>query len=192
MQTVLITPVWQIPGWEQIFTGLLVLPSSTAAVLANSVIATDQTVRDLFPERKVSVKRIGLTYALVNIVTSFFGGMPACHGCGGLAGHYAFGARTGGSVVIYGSLYVIIGVFFSSVSQEVVQVFPKPILAVILAFEGLTLLMFVRDVASPSRDLFIVLLVALCAAFLPHGYLIGLVLGLVLAYADKKSQSENS
>lgn len=177
-------PKVHVPEWNQILTGLVVLALPQLPLsLSNSVIATHQTVRDLFPERAVSVRRIGVTYGLVNVVNSFLGGIPTCHGCGGLAGHYAFGARTGGSVVIYGTLYVVIGLFFSGVSAEVVKVFPQPVLAVILVFEGLTLLLFIRDVAAVQRDLFIALLVALCAAFLPQGYLIGLLLGLVLAYA---------
>jgi len=31
---------------------------------------------------------------------SFLGGMPTCHGAGGLAGQYYFGARTGGTNII--------------------------------------------------------------------------------------------
>jgi len=179
-------PKVHVPTWEQITTGLVVLALPQLPLsLANSVIATHQTLRDLFPERAVGVRRIGLTYGTVNVVSAFLGGLPVCHGCGGLAGHYAFGARTGGSVIIYGSLYVVIGLFFSAVSRQVVEVFPQPVLAVILAFEGLTLLLFIRDAATSARELFIALLVALCAAFLPQGYLIGLALGLVLAYADR-------
>jgi MFS superfamily sulfate permease-like transporter len=176
-------PKVNLPDWNHILTGLVVLALPQLPLsLSNSVIATHQTVRDLFPERAVSVRRIGVTYGLVNVLNAFLGGIPTCHGCGGLAGHYAFGARTGGSVVIYGTLYVVIGLFFSGVSAEVVKVFPQPVLAVILVFEGLTLLLFIRDVAASHRDLFIALLVALCAAFLPQGYLIGMLLGLVLVY----------
>lgn len=177
-------PKVQVPEWNQVLTGLVVLALPQLPLsLSNSVIATHQTVRDLFPERAVSVRRIGATYGLANVVNALLGGIPTCHGCGGLAGHYAFGARTGGSVVIYGTLYVVIGLFFNGVSAEVVKVFPQPVLAVILVFEGLTLLLFVRDVAAAPRDLAIALLVALCAAFVPQGYLVGLVLGLVLWYS---------
>ena len=184
-------PKVQVPEWNQILTGLVVLGLPQLPLsLSNSVIATHQTVRDLFPERAVSVRRIGVTYGLANAMNAFLGGIPTCHGCGGLAGHYAFGARTGGSVVIYGTLYVVIGLFFSGVSAEVVKVFPQPVLAVILVFEGLTLLLFIRDVAASHRDLFIALLVALCAAFLPQGYLIGLLLGLILAYAGERRKPE--
>ena len=38
----------------------------------------------------------------MNVVASFFGGMPMCHGAGGLAGQYYFGARTGGASILEG------------------------------------------------------------------------------------------
>ncbi len=178
-------PSWHLPAWHDVLTGLVLLALPQLPLsLSNSVIATHQTLHDLFPERAVSVRRIGATYGVANLVASCFGGIPVCHGCGGLAGHHAFGARTGGSVVIYGSMYLLIGLVFSGASAELVKVFPKPVLAVILAFEGLALLMFVRDVAASQRSFFIALLVGLCAAFLPNGYLIGTLLGVVLWYAS--------
>ncbi len=93
-------------------TWILAVPQLPLS-LSNSVIATEQTIRDLFPDR-----RIGLTYSLVNLVTPLLGRVPACHGCGGLAGHHAFGARTGGSVVIYGTLLLSLGLFFGAPLEE--------------------------------------------------------------------------
>ncbi len=54
-------------------------------------------------------------------------------------GHYTFGARTGGSVVIYGFLYLIISLFFSRGFDNIVQIFPLPALGVILIYEGFAL-----------------------------------------------------
>jgi MFS superfamily sulfate permease-like transporter len=178
----LAVPQFHWPTVANVLTGLVVLALPQLPLsLANSVIATHQTIGDLFPDRTVSVRKIGLTYGFINIVSSFFSGIPVCHGCGGLAGHYTFGARTGGSVVIYGSMYLIIGLWFSRAFEQIVQVFPKPMLAMILAFEGLALLMFIRDIAASRRELFIGLLVAIAAFALPQGYLIGLLLGLLLS-----------
>jgi hypothetical protein len=44
----------------------------------------------------------------MNLVNPFLGGVPTCHGSGGLVGHYTFGARTGGSIMIYGSIFLIL------------------------------------------------------------------------------------
>lgn len=176
-------PHLQVPTTSDILTGflLLALPQLPLSI-SNSVIATHQTVSDFFPEKALSVKKIGMTYSFMNLALPFFSGIPNCHGAGGLAGHYAFGARTGGSVVIYGSMYIMLGLFFSHAFTEVVKVFPLPILGVILLFESLSLMMLMKDIAGSKTDLFVCLLVALAAVGLPQGYVIGLVSGTVLWY----------
>lgn len=177
-------PAIHLPEWWDIWTGLLVLALPQIPLsLSNSVIATERTIRDLFPERAVGVRKIGLTYAVMNLAAPFLGGIPVCHGCGGLAGHYAFGARTGGSVVIYGTFYVLTGLFLSKPLGEVLKIFPQPILGVVLLFEALTLLAFIGDQARSSRHLWIALLVGLIALTVPHGFLIGLLIGTLVFYA---------
>ncbi len=177
-------PQFSVPGINDILTGffLLALPQLPLSI-SNSVIATNKTVADLFPEKKISVKKIGLTYAVINLVVPFFKGIPVCHGCGGLAGHYALGGRTGGTVIIYGSVFVVIGLLFSGAFHQVIEFFPQPILGVVLFFEALTLMLFVRDQAQNKRDTAIALLVALIALTLPQGYIVGLIIGTVLYYS---------
>lgn len=176
-------PRFHLPTLENILTGFLVLSLPQLPLsLSNSVIATAQTIKDLFPKRSVSVRRIGVTYGLMNLFVPFFSGIPVCHGCGGLAGHYAFGARTGGSVILYGSLYIILGLAFSRVVAQVVEIFPQPILGVVLLFEALTLLLFIRDQVGSRRQLTIALIVALLAFTLPQGYVVGLLVGTSLYY----------
>lgn len=180
-------PKVHIPRWPDILTGfvLLALPQIPLS-LGNSILATRQVAEDLFPHRPLTVRQISLTYALMNLINPFFGGIPTCHGSGGMAGHYAFGARTGGSVIIEGALYIFIGLFFGRVFDSVVAVFPLPILGIILLFEALTLLALVRDMSSSKGDLTIVLLVGLIAVGLPYGYLIGMVIGIAIAYLMKR------
>jgi MFS superfamily sulfate permease-like transporter len=180
-------PEFYQPKWSDILTGfvILALPQIPLSI-SNSLIATEQTVKDLFPEQRVSIRRIGLTYAIANVIAPFFGGIPVCHGCGGLAGHYALGARTGGSVILYGSMYLIIGLFFSPVFGEVVQVFPQPILGVILLFESLTLLLLIADQAAERSKFIIALIVGLLALLVPQGYLLGMIIGTGLYYLSNR------
>ncbi len=149
--------------------------------LGNSILATKQVADDLFPEKQITVRKLSLTYALMNLVNPFFGGVPTCHGSGGLVGHYTFGARTGGSILIYGSIFLILGLFFAAGFQQVVQVFPLPILGVLLFFKAAALMTMIRDQASDSRSLLLVVIVGLIAAGIPYGYAIGLVVGTVLS-----------
>jgi hypothetical protein len=176
-------PAPRLPALADVIAGFFVLALPQLPLsISNSVIATHRALGDLFPEREVSVRRIGLTYGSANLVLPFFGGVPVCHGCGGLAGHHAFGARTGGSVVIYGSLFLAVGLLFGGAASEVVRLFPHPVLGVILLFESVALAMLVRDVADSRRDLLIAFIVALCAASLPQGYVVGLGIGTLLHY----------
>jgi len=175
---------FNVPQLKDILTGffLLTLPQLPLSI-SNSVIATKQTVKDLFPEYPISVKKIGLTYSIMNLVHPFFSGIPTCHGAGGLAGHYTFGGRTGGSVIIYGTIYLLIGLFFGRGFGEVVKVFPLPVLGVILLFEGLALMSFIKDIADSKNDLFVALLVAVISICLPQGYVAGLIIGSMIVYA---------
>ena len=186
---VLHLPALHTPSWADVATGFLVLALPQIPLsLGNSILATRQVAEDLFPERRVTVPKISFTYSLMNLVAPFFGGIPVCHGSGGIAGHYAFGGRTGGSVVIYGSLYLALGIFFSGGFHTAIELFPRPVLGVILFFEALALMKLVRDVAVSAAEFAIVLLVGLVAFGLPYGYVLGLILGMALAYLAQRGR----
>jgi MFS superfamily sulfate permease-like transporter len=176
-------PQFHVPAWHDVLAGLVLLALPQLPLsLGNSILATRQVAEDLFPERKVTVNKISKTYSTMNIVNPFFGGIPTCHGSGGIAGHYAFGGRTGGSVIIYGTLYLVMGLFFSGGFAKAVKLFPLPILGVILLFEALALMRLVRDTMASSGEFAIVLLVGLICFGVPYGYVVGLVVGTALAY----------
>lgn len=180
-------PQVQVPKLADVWMGflLLALPQLPLS-LGNSILATRQVASDLFPQRSITVRKISFTYSLMNLVNPFFCGIPTCHGAGGMVGHFTFGGRTGGSVVLYGSLYLVIGLFFSGTFGEVVQLFPKPVLGVILFFEAVAIMRLVRDVADSKTDFSIVLIGGLIATSLPYGYLISLIVGTLLVYLVRK------
>jgi MFS superfamily sulfate permease-like transporter len=174
-------PQFSLPAGHDILTGfvLLALPQIPLS-LGNSVLATGQIARDLFPERHITNRMIAWTYSLMNLVTSLFGGIPVCHGAGGMAGHYAFGARTGGSVLLYGAGLLVAGLCFGPAFNSMVGVFPLPVLGVMLLFESMTLLLLARDVLNQKRGFIIAVITGLAACYLPYGFAIGLVLGTAL------------
>ena len=175
-------PPLAVPTGGDIAAGFVVLALPQLPLsLANSVLATRQVSVDLFPDRAPSVRKIGFTYAAMNLIAPLFGGVPSCHGSGGMAGHYAFGARTGGSVLIYGGLFLILGLFFGGAFTTVVQAFPKPMLGVLLGFEGLSMLGLIRDQAGDRQDFALTLLLGLVAAFTPYGYLTAMAAGVALS-----------
>src|SRR5207249_4911851 len=100
-------PQLHVPAASDVWLGflLLALPQIPLS-LGNSILATRQVAADLFPERAIGVRKISLTYSAMNLINPFLSGVPTCHGAGGIVGHYTFGGRTGGSVILYGSLYL--------------------------------------------------------------------------------------
>lgn len=177
-----------VPSAEAVLEGFLVLGLAQIPLsLGNSIFATRQLVEDLFPDRDVTARKIAFTYSAMNLVNPFLSGIPTCHGSGGLAGHHAFGGRTGGSPVIYGGLYLALGLFLSRGFDTAVQLFPLPVLGVILLFEGLALMRLIRDMTEDRFALTVVALVGLSALALPYGFLIGLVGGTLLWYAPRWS-----
>lgn len=173
--------------WQSIISGLIILAIPQIPLsLGNSIFATHQIAHDLFPEKKVTVKKIALTYSLMNLISPLLGGIPVCHGSGGIAGHYTFGGRTGGSTLIYGLFYLILGLFFSGNSVETLMIFPKPILGTILLFEGFAMILLVKDIIVDRSMFLIAIIVAICAVGLPNGYLIGMVFGTFIFYFNNK------
>jgi hypothetical protein len=175
-------PVPSIPSPNDLWLGfvLLALPQVPLSI-GNSMLATRQLAEDWFPERHISLRQIGTTYSCVNFVAALFGGIPVCHGSGGMAGHYAFGGRTGGSAIIYGAFYLALGLAFGFGFTHITGLFPLPVLGVILAFEAGALAIRARDVLPQSADTVIALVVAAVAVFLPYGFLIALIVGWLLS-----------
>jgi len=86
--------VWQ----AMLLAGFAQIPLS----ITNAVIATAALIRDYFPDKAVSERKLMLNMGVMNVIASFFGGMPMCHGAGGLAGQYNYGARTAATRIIKG------------------------------------------------------------------------------------------
>jgi len=177
-------PIFGIPSVEDITKGflLLALPQIPLS-LGNSIIATKQVAKDLFPDRpEMSIKKIGITYSIMNLINPFFGGIPTCHGSGGMVGHYAFGGRTGGSVIIYGSMYILLGLFLANGFHNLVLAFPLPVLGVILMVEGISMSSLIKDVVADRKGFVIALMVGVIAFGLPYGFVISMIVGSVVYY----------
>ena len=146
--------------------------------LLNSVIALSLLSRDLFPDRPLSVGRVATSVGVMNAVGCLLGAMPACHGSGGLAGQYRFGARTGGSVLMLGIAKIVLGLAFGSAALVVLSAFPGSLLGLLLVFAGFELALPARE--CNDRDAFFIVLVT-AGGILTVNTLVGFVLGLAAA-----------
>ncbi|OQE31209.1 hypothetical protein PENSTE_c001G06251 [Penicillium steckii] len=122
----------------------------------NSIVAVVHLAHDLFHSdvRTPSITHIGLSVAGMNLLGCWFGAMPVCHGSGGLAAQYYFGARSGASVIFLGVLKLVIGLFFSETLVDLLKRFPGAFLGVMVIAAGLELVMVGESLnTSGARDL---------------------------------------
>ncbi|MQL87476.1 hypothetical protein Taro_020021 [Colocasia esculenta] len=169
-------------AWKEGFVKGAV-PQIPLSVL-NSVVAVCRLAHDLFPEKAeaVSATSVSVTVGLMNLVGCWFGAMPCCHGAGGLAGQYKFGARSGGCVAALGMAKLVVGLVLGGSLRRLFVEFPVGLLGVLLLFAGIELAMTCRDL-STKEESFVVLLctaVSLVGSSAALGFVCGLVAHLLL------------
>jgi MFS superfamily sulfate permease-like transporter len=119
----------------------------------------------------------------MNLFSAMVGGVPMCHGAGGMAGHIAFGARTGGSVVILGALLLMLAVFFSGSVEVLFKLFPAALLGVILFLTGAQLALGSSTLPADRGDRVVVLLTA---ALCMWNVAVGFAAGIALHHLNKR------
>ncbi|KAI6821271.1 hypothetical protein KC332_g9335 [Hortaea werneckii] len=148
-------PSVHVPEGHAWWTGAIdaALPQLPLTTL-NSILAVTSLSASLFPTYPPtpSTTSIGFSVAIANLVGCWFGAMPVCHGSGGLAGQYRFGARSGSSVIILGCIKLLLGLFVGEAIVPLLQRFPKSLLGVMVLAAGVELAKVGQSV-SESRDL---------------------------------------
>jgi MFS superfamily sulfate permease-like transporter len=176
---------FQVPQWDNLLWGMLFAGiAQLFLTLTNVMIATVSLIKELFPERgeNVTASDLALNMGVMNILTPFLGGIPLCHGSGGLASQYAFGARTGGSMILEGLLEIFLGLFLSDTLFMIFTVFPKAILGAMLLYTAFLLAKISFKDYTLRTIPIIIISAILCLIF---NITIGFVIGLVLYYIFK-------
>jgi hypothetical protein len=142
--------------WNDLLIGtvFIALPQ-VPLTLGNAIIAITEENNRLFPLRPVSESKVATSTGLMNLLSGSVGGVPICHGAGGMAGHVQFGARTGGAVVILGAVLLITAIFFSGSVGTFLRLFPTSILGVILFLTGAQLALGASDISSDRGERFV-------------------------------------
>ena len=177
-----------IPPWADFATSLFVLAiPQLPMTIGNSVIATGDLAKEYFGEssKKVTYPAICMSLATANIMSFFFGGMPMCHGAGGLASRFRFGARTAGSNIISGILFLLLALLLGSHALSVVYLIPMSALGVLLVFAGSQLALTILDLKG-RKDLFVPLMMV--GITLASNLAVGFIAGIALAYALKSEK----
>jgi len=103
---------WSPPGGADFAIALTTLVlAQIPLTFGNSVVATADAEREYFGERarRVDPGRLASSISLSNVAAGLTGGLPVCHGAGGVTAHYRLGARTAGATLMVGALYLTLG-----------------------------------------------------------------------------------
>ena len=162
----------------------LVLPQ-IPMTLGNAVIAYADLSGEYFGEqsKKVTYKATCISMALANFLSSAIGGMPLCHGAGGLAAHFRFGARSVGSNLMIGVIFIALAIILGRHILAIIYLLPLSVLGVLLLFAGSQLALTISDLKD-RKELFVCLLILgiTLATNLAAGFIVGISIAFLLKW----------
>lgn len=176
-----------LPDWEQVLyaTEHAVLPQ-LPLTLTNAIIVAAAVSRQFYGARagRVTERNLAITQGFGNLLTAPFGGYLMCHGAGGIAAHYRFGARTAMAPLMLGGVFLALGLLLGDAGYALLKTVPDGALGALLLFSGVELALSARPQKYDQPDLFVILtMAALCVTFNPAA---AFFVGLPLAWALKK------
>ena len=181
-------PVFALSGitWHDLLIGttFLTLPQ-LPLTLGNAIIAIREENNRLFPDRAVTESSVATSTGAMNLVSAVFGGVPMCHGAGGMAGHVAFGARTGGAPIILGVILLALAFGFSGSIEVIFNLLPRAVLGVILFLTGSQLALGSCDFSKNKGERFITLCTA---AFSMWNVGLAFAVGMILTVMERRGR----
>lgn len=163
---------------------VLALPQLPMTV-GNAIVAQADLAREYFGAERASRtthRALSISMGLSNIVCSLIGAMPLCHGAGGLAAHYRFGARTAGASLMIGIIFTLVALFVGDQATRVFSLLPFSVLGALLVFAGAQIALTIMDVRE-RKDFFVIFLMLGIA--LASNLAVGFVAGIAAAYLLK-------
>jgi hypothetical protein len=186
------TLMFQIPTWNNFLFGMLYAGiAQLFLTLTNVMVATVVLVKELFPDREgIDANTLAFNMGTMNLITPFLVGMPLCHGSGGLMAQYAFGARTGGSMILEGIMEIILGLFFSETLFLFFTKFPMAILGAMLIYTAFLLgKIAFKDFNLKSFPIILISAIICYFVNIAIGFFVGLVLYLIFEKFIEKSKN---
>jgi predicted benzoate:H+ symporter BenE len=149
--------------------------SQIPLTVTNAVISTAALIKTYWPDQPVSERQLSLNQSIMNLILPFFGGMPLCHGAGGLAGQYYFGARTGGTNIIKGIIEIAMGLFLATSIAGLFAVFPTAIIGAMLFLVGIELTKFAWKTRTKDLLPIATTITISLATNMAYGFFVGLI-----------------
>jgi len=178
-------PALVIPDLQEFYTAAIVIvPAQIPLTLTNAVLATSLLISDLF-KRDENPDKLSKTIGIMSITSSILGGFPMCHGAGGLAAHFRFGARGGLSMIFGGVILAFIA--FICAYPDIVAALPRGMFGILLIAVAIELIRH----AIKTNNQFVTAIIGVLA--LPFGLAIaffaGLITAWVITYKERASKN---
>ena len=177
-----------LPSWSDILWVLpvLVLPQIPMTI-GNAILSNTDVMHEYFGEKaqRASYRSIANSQGIAGIFSFVLGGIPMCHGAGGLAAMYRFGARTAAANVMIGFIFVALAILFGQNALIILNLLPLSLLGVLLVFAGAQLALMVNDLTQ-RKDLFVALV--MLAITLTVNLAVAFLCGIVIAYVLKSER----
>jgi hypothetical protein len=159
----------------------LVLPQ-VVLTITNAILATTLLTKDLFAQ-DVPTKKFSTSIGLMNLFSVPFGGFPMCHGAGGLAGQYRYGARTGGANIYAGLIFLILALFFSS--PQVLSIIAVGVLGALLVFVGIE--MSRHSLKTDSLSVTVIIGILALVSSMTVAFIVGMVIAYLITAIRKRT-----
>lgn len=175
--------------WQTMLLGGFAQIPLTAA---NAVIATSSIINVYWPDAHATPRRLAFSHAVMNLTAPLFGGMPMCHGAGGLVGQYFYGARTAGANLIEGTIEIVLGLFFASSIVTLFAAFPQAIVGAMMFMVGFQLVKAISHLRG-TADIVIVVLTVTVALLtnMALGFATGILVHRILALASGRLRRQH-
>ena len=154
--------------------------------LANAIIATAALSARYFPGSGVTERKLAVSTAAMNVLAAAVSGGPLCHGAGGLAAQYFYGARTVWKNVIEGALALTLGLFFAPGLGAFLAAFPVPLLGALLLLVALELLSSAQGLYGWQGWIATGMALVALAANIGVAFLVGLLLAYTVQVAVRR------
>ena len=175
------------PTWAEWQLGLVALAiPQLPLTLGNAVVATEDCAQIYFGDRArhVTATRLSTTLSLGNVLAALFGGMPMCHGSGGLTAHVRFGARSGAAPLMLGIVFLGIGLTFGAGAQGLLLAIPPVTIGLLMAWIGVHHGLLIADLRADRMGMAVAGIVGL-TGLLSANLAIAFVLGMGLEVLRK-------
>ena len=152
--------------------------------ITNAILATTLLTKDLFA-REVPPKKFSTSVGLMNLFSVPLGGFHMCHGAGGLAGQYRYGARTGGANIYAGLIFLILALYFSS--PRVLSIIAVGALGALLVFVGIE--MSRHSLKTDSLPITVIIGILALISSMTVAFIVGMVVAFLLMVIRRQGRT---